>query len=370
MIRLGAVGDVIRTLPAVSCLRRTWPEARIGWAVEEPSSELLEGHPDVDEVHILARRSLRRGFALARLFRAAALLRRYAGGLREGSWDWIVDLHGTFKSALIARMTGAPKIYGFGRGHVRERADLFYTDPLPLERRKMSRVERALASAGLLGADVSSPRRLLPERPLAAEVAETFLSSLPPGGPTILISPGTSEAQSFKRYPAPLVARLADAIVEATGGRVLLAWGPGEEDLVEEILGMVKRPAHATPATSLVELAEIARRCDLFIGSDTGPLHLAAATGIPVVALYGPTDPVVNAPYTDRPHLAFTAGVACSPCRNRGCRSQACLWRIDPLDVARQAAGLIGHGSGRTPPGSAPLGGAAPGPAGSHGAPA
>jgi lipopolysaccharide heptosyltransferase I len=341
VIRLGAVGDVIRTLPAVSCLRGAFPEAKIGWAVEEPSREILQGHPDIDEVHVLARRQLRAGPFPARLFRGAGILRAYAAGLREASFDWAVDLHGTFKSGLIARLSGARRIYGFGRGHAREHADLFYTDPVPLPRKKMSRVERALAVAGALGAEISSPRRVLPEWPDAARVAERFLREKAPDHPRILISPGTSETQSFKRYPAPLFARFADAMVEATGGRIILAWGPGEESIVEEVRRSMSRLAVPTPRTSLTELAEIARRCDLFVGSDTGPLHLAAATGIPVVALYGPTDPKVNAPYTVRPHLVLVGDVSCRPCRNKGCRNRSCLWRIDPELVARRSLALL-----------------------------
>ncbi len=331
----------MRTLPAVSCMRRTWPLATIGWAVEEPSREILEGHPDIDQVHVLARRSLGRVRPAARLLRGALLLRDYAAGLRRGSWEWAVDLQGTFKSGLVARLSGARRVFGFGPGHARELAHMLYTDPLPLPRRRMGRVERALESAAILGADVSAPRRHLPERPEAAVAVARFLEGSAPARPRILISPGTSEAQSFKRYPWPLFASLADELLERTGGSVIFAWGPGEESIVESILGSMRRPAVATPRTSLTELAEMARRCDLFIGSDTGPLHLAAATGIPVVALYGPTDPIVNAPWSERPRLTFAGDVACSPCRNRGCQSQACLRRIDPSRVADEAAHLL-----------------------------
>jgi lipopolysaccharide heptosyltransferase I len=341
VVRLGAVGDVIRTLPAVSCMRRTWPGARIGWAVEEPSRDLLEGHPDVDQVHVLARRSLGGGAGPARLLRAVRLLRAYAESLRREPWEWAVDLQGTFKSALVSRMSGAGRIFGFGPGHSRERAHLFYTDTLPLPRRRLGRVERALASAALLGADVAAPRRLLPERPEAAKAVEPFLSARAAARPRILISPGTSEAQSFKRYPWSHFAALADALIERTGGSVILAWGPGEESIVEAVRGSMRHRAVPTPRTSLPELVELARRCDLFIGSDTGPHHLAAAAGIPVVAIYGPTDAVVNAPWGDRPHRSLSGDVACSPCRNRGCRSQACLRRIDPLTVAAEAAALL-----------------------------
>ena len=169
---------MIRTLPAVSCLRRGWPDARIGWAVESPSSEILEGHPDIDEVHVLARKSLG-------LFTAPAALRAFAMKLRQASFDWVVDLHGTLKSALIARMSGTPRVFGFGPGHAREQANILYTDPLPLPRKRMSRVDRALAAVEMLGVDVSSPRRTLPVRSEAARMAEAFLEGSPAARPRV-----------------------------------------------------------------------------------------------------------------------------------------------------------------------------------------
>jgi lipopolysaccharide heptosyltransferase I len=350
VIRLGALGDVIRTLPAVSCLRASYPDARIGWAVEEPSRSILEGHPDIDVVHVLSRRALRAGPLPARLLRAPGLLRAFSRELRAAGFAWTVDLHGSFKSALIARMSGGERIFGLGRGHARERADLFYTDPLPIPRRRMSRVDRALEAARLLGADVSSPRRILPPRAEAAGAAEAFLSREAAGAPRVLISPGTSEAQAFKRYPPRLFARLADLLVERAGATVILAWGPGEEAIAGQVRSAMARKAVTTPPTGLLDLAEIARRCDLFIGSDTGPLHLAAAAGIPVIALYGPTDAVTNAPYTESAHLEIEGDVSCRPCRYRGCVSRACLWRIDPEMVAGAAMSILGTAA--TSPGS------------------
>lgn len=341
VIRLGAVGDVIRTLPAVSCLRQSFPKARIGWAVEDPSREILVGHPDVDQVHVLPRRLLRKGALPARLLRAPAIFRTYGSEIRGLSFEWVVDLHGTFKSGLIARMSGAPRRFGFGPGHAREHASLFYTDHFPLPRRRMSRVSRALAAVEALGANIASPRRRLPERPEAARWAASFLAGNAPERPRVLISPGTSEAQAFKRYPAALFARLADMLMDRTGGSVILAWGPGEESIVGDVRSSMRQEAVPTPPTTLLELAEIARRCDLFIGSDTGPTHLAAAAGLPVIALFGPTDITTNAPFGDRPSLCLEGDTICRPCRNRGCLSRACLWRIDPGHVAEEASRLL-----------------------------
>lgn len=337
VIRLGAVGDVIRTLPAVSCLRSSFPGTRISWAVEEPSREILEGHPDVDDLLVL-RRKLLRGFALG------AALRHLAGfrsSLRERRFDWVVDLHGTFKSALIARAAAAGRIFGFGPGHAREMAHLLYTDPIPLPRRRMSRVDRALAAVAAIGAATDSPRRILPESPEAARTMAAFLDREAPARPRVLVYPGTSAAQAYKRYPAARLAEIVTELSASTGGTIVVGWGPGEREIAEEVMRRSRGRRVLAPPTRLRELGELIRASDLFIGSDTGPLHLAAATGVPVVALYGPTDPEINAPYTDRPHAAFRGDVACSPCRNKGCRNRSCLERIDTSEVARSASELL-----------------------------
>jgi 3-deoxy-D-manno-octulosonic-acid transferase/heptosyltransferase-1 len=344
VIRLGAVGDVVRTLPAVSCLRRSFPGARIAWAVEEPSREILEGHPDLDEVLVLRRRALVAGMRLGGTAAAAAHLRALAAALRGRGFDWAVDFHGTLKSAILARLSAAPRRIGFGRGHAREMSHLLYTDVAPLPRGRAGRIPRAaraLALARHAGADTSDPRRLLPVREEAAASVRRFLEAEAPGRPRVLVAPGTSAAQAYKRYPVPLLARLADRIAEGSGASVILAWGPGERAAAEEVLARMARRGILAPPTSLTELAELARSCDLFVGSDSGPLHLAAAAGAPVVALYGPTDPLVNAPYAVRPHLAFVGDVACRPCRLRGCLNRSCLRLIDPDEVAREARALL-----------------------------
>lgn len=341
VIRLGAVGDVVRTLPAVSCLRRSFPGARIAWAVEEPSREILEGHPDIDDVVVLRRRLLVSGLKLRGLGGALGHLKSFRRTLRERRIDWAVDFHGTLKSALIARMSGAARTYGFGPGHARERSYILYSDPIRLPHGPMSRASRALALAGALGADTSSPRRSLPVREEAAASARAFLARSAPARPRAMLYPGTSETQAYKRYPVSHFARIADALAERSVGSIVIGWGPGEEGIAEDLRRRMTRSAVLAPPSRLTELAELIRSCDLFIGSDTGPLHIAAAVGVPVVALYGPTDAATNAPFTDRPHLSFSGDVICRPCRNRGCQNRSCLRLIDPDKVAAAAMEIL-----------------------------
>lgn len=344
VVRLGAVGDVIRTLPAVSALRKTWPDSRISWAVEEPSAPLLEGHPDVSEVLVLSRRTLKGGKHITGIAPALAHLRDYRSALRERRFDWAIDFQGTLKSAMIARASGATRTIGLGAGHAREHSSLLYSDPIALPRGpsgRMTRVARALAIVEKLGADVSTPRPILPVREKEATVARALLDREAPRRPRVLIFPGTSEAQAFKRYPVDLLARVGDLVASASGGTIVLGWGPGEETIADDVRRRLSVAPVVLPRTSLPELAEILRSCDLFIGSDTGPLHLAAAVGTRTVAIYGPTDAAINAPYTDKPGFSIAGDVFCRPCRYRGCQNRSCLRLIDPAFVAERAMELL-----------------------------
>jgi ADP-heptose:LPS heptosyltransferase len=138
---------------------------------------------------------------------------------------------------------------------------------------------------------------ILPERPDEGRAAEDLLRSLNPRGlPVVVLSPGTSRHQRHKRWPAEHFSRLAGLLASDAGVLVLVVWGPGEEELARSVAASSGGRAEVAPPTSLRLLASILRRAALFVGADTGPMHLAWSVGCPVLALFGPTDPRLNAP--------------------------------------------------------------------------
>jgi lipopolysaccharide heptosyltransferase I len=341
VIRLGAIGDVIRTIPAVSCLRKSFPDARIAWAVETPSRELLQDHPDIDDLFVLNRRLIRKWYSPAGFSQAIGHWREFTSRLAEQKFEWVIDLHGNLKSATLARSARGGKLFGFGRGHTREKAHLLYGHPVSMPKKKMSRTERALAVSKAVGANVISPRRTLPPFEEASKIIKEVLQEGAPRRPRVLVYPGTSQAQSFKRFPADRLAHICDELVASSKCSIVIGWGPGEHSMAEELQQQMICPSFIAPRTSLRELAEMTRESDLFIGSDTGPMHLAAAVGTPLIALYGPTDPLINVPYTDAAHLSFVGDVKCRPCRYKGCRNRSCLKLIDLDEVTRGALKLL-----------------------------
>ena len=332
-MRLSAIGDVIRTLPALNAWHQAEPEIRFTWLVEPAAASVLKGHPALERVLVFERglfaRPLRRPADLVRGFSALAVLIRE---LRRSRFDLVVDFHGIFKSALFARLSGARERVGFGPGTAKEGAHLFYTSHFRPSRPDLNRVDRALELAASLGVPV--PETISFKLPVAAahrnRAGELLagLDELPGRGPLIAIHPGSSPATAYKRWHLNGYTGLINALVEKLDARVILTWGPGERETVELLAGRVRVPRLvAGRTTSLLDLAAIFELCNLYVGGDTGPMHLAAAMGTPVVAIFGPTHPQVNAP-RGVPFRLVRHPLPCSPCRKRSCKSRLCLEAI------------------------------------------
>jgi len=310
LIRLGAVGDVLRTLPALHLIRATFPTVHITWLVEDLSFDLLGGHPEINEVLRFPRREMRAAAARPRLL--AGLIAALRRDLRRRRFDVALDFQGSLKSALLARLSAAPRRVGFAPGHCRELSFLFTNDWVRPPGRRLNRVERNLMMAEAVGARGDAIEVVLPERPEEGRAAEEILRSLAPGGtPVVVLSPGTSRRQRHKRWPAEHFARLAALLATSLGAVPLVVWGPGEQALVQAVVTGSGGRAVAAPPTSLRLLAALLRRAALFVGADSGPMHLAWGVGCPVVALFGPTDPRLNAPLGSA-HVVLRAGHATS----------------------------------------------------------
>lgn len=300
IVRLGAVGDVVRTLPLAHALRAADPAAHLGWLVEEPAAPLLRAIPCIDEVHVLPRRLLARAaLRPATWWPAARQSRELLTSLRRSRYEQVLDAHGTLKAALAARLAGAP-VTGFAPGGSKEMAHLMHDVSLPFPAVPMSRVDRALflgAAAGLLGDHPQASGETADfglDFPAArARVAAALGSD---ARPLVVLFPFASASGQAKRWPLARHVELGRRLAER-GARVLLAWGsPRESDEAARAVG--RDPGvEPAPPTDLAELTELLRRARVLVTGDTGPMHLAAAVGTPVVALFGPSDPKVNRPW-------------------------------------------------------------------------
>ena len=344
VIRLGAVGDVVRALAAVGILRRKRPDVWIGWLVEESSQLLLEGNPLVDEVFVFERRGWRKAEGMLerwRWIRDADALRRK---LRICSFDVALDLQGTLKSATWALASGARRRVGFGRGWAREASWFFTHDGVRPGPEARSRLQQFVALVRALGIEENpAPSSLQVTLPRSEDRREGISQWVSERGfdrrPWVVIYPGSSRFQQFKRWPAPRFAEVGRRLA-ARGVGVVIGWGPGEEELAREVEASCAGGAVLAPAGDLLDLAALLAATRAFIGNDSGPLHLAWAVGTPVVGIYGPTDPELNAP-PGSSHRALYAGPPRRPSERRP-RRPVYLDQIRAEDVEAAVAEVLG----------------------------
>jgi ADP-heptose:LPS heptosyltransferase len=343
IVRLGAIGDVVRTLPAVSALRSGYAGAHLAWLVEPASHGAVAGQPWVDEVLVFPRDEIEAFARRGRWIAALRVLSRFVRMLRNRRFDLVVDFHGIAKSGALALASGAPQRIGYAPPHAREGAWLFATGRARLGAAKLSRFERNLGLATFVLGEVSADAR--PWRVDAAARARVA-SELGDGPAPIALQPGSSPGTPHKRWPAMRYAALARGLHDATHATCIVLHGPmpGERALAESIVAASEGTARLAPTTaSLGELAALLERACLYVGGDTGPMHVASLVGTPVVQILGPTDPVENAPWPQTPSRSVRTPVACSPCR-RGCASAMCMQRVGVADVAQAARALLaGH---------------------------
>jgi ADP-heptose:LPS heptosyltransferase len=307
VVRLGALGDVARTLPAASLLRAAYPGAHLAWLVEPGAASLLAAQPWIDEVLVFPRPALSRALRACAPAGLLRTLRAFLAGLRARRFELVVDFHSILRSAVLSLASGARQRVGLGSPFGRELAWILATHRARVAPARVSRFERNEALVRFLGVEGSPPLRALD---VARDASVAMRERLGPGPPPVAMHPGTSAAASHKRVDPAVFARVAHALSAELGVPTVVTHGPGEEELrlAEAVVREASGAARLAPATtSSSELAALFANVRLAIGSDTGPLHLAALVGTPIVQLLGATDPVENAPWPGTPSRSLHA---------------------------------------------------------------
>lgn len=305
IVRLSAMGDVIHTLPAVHALREAFPQAHIGWLIEERWAELLCApgsprrgarsslRPLVDEVHTVNLKTWGKSpFSISTLQRAATVW----NDVRDVHYDAAVDLQGAMRSAVLARLSGARAVYGAAQPR-ESPASLWYTRKVVMHGRHVveqnvsvakALVERLMDTPSDVSFDL--PRDPQAEARIEKRLAEHGIEEF------AILNPGAG--WGAKRWPAERYGEVARKLADQ-GLLSIINYGPGEEELVRAAEAASGGTAQAMSCT-ITELIALTRRARIFVGGDTGPLHLAAALRVRVVGIYGPTDPARNGPYGTR----------------------------------------------------------------------
>jgi heptosyltransferase I len=302
IVRLSAMGDIIHTLPAAAALRQAFPHATLGWLVEERWAELLctlryprsgtrsPQRPLVDRVHSVNTTEWRRALFSFNTWQQMAVGLSELRGIR---YDAVIDFQGAVRSALLARWSGASIVYG----NIQPRenvASMFYTRKVLVETSGAHVVQEALALAGAVIPTATSDAPV--EFPVDPD-AESKISGLAAEvSDFAILNPGAG--WGAKMWPAERYGQVASELAK-NGFRSLVNYGPGEEELAAAVEAASEGAARKI-SCSVSELIALTRRASLFIGGDTGPMHMAAALKIPVVAIFGPTNPARNGPFGTR----------------------------------------------------------------------
>ena len=331
IIKLGSIGDVVHTLPALADLKESFPEAEIDWLVESKARVILNGNPWLHDVVEIDTHKWRRSWSLQTL----AEMRRIASSLRGRRYDVALDFQGLWKSAFLGKVSGARKLIGFDRTTLKEPGcRLFYDQeikPAPAVRHVIDIYKELLPSLGIAPGPhrfhLSVPdedQQYISQQLSSCQIGDFFV--LNPGG-----------GWDTKNWAPENYALLHDKLREKTGLSSILTWGPGEEQLMDKVLHACVGPPPATFPTSLYQLIALLRRAKLFVGGDTGPLHLATACETPVVGIFGPTDPLRNGPFSPE-DIVVSHAVPCGPCYKRTCPiyNKECL-RLVQVDEVFQA---------------------------------
>ena len=288
IIRLSAIGDVVRVLPSLHALRDLHPHAQIDWAIEPKSKDVITDHPCLDQVLVFERPEKR--MEAVRAFRA------FCKQIRENRYDIVIDFHGLFKSGLMMRASRAKQRFAFKPPRAREMSHWFANTTVPLLTSRMNRIEENLELCKALGAKRHTLDVSIHVNDDVQDHIDEFFDDTFHGNKKYFLVHAPVDREE-KQWPLENFAALADMLLADGRYEVLLTWGPGQREIAEKVASLCKRSAEIAPETpDLKHFAWLAQRSDLFFGGDTGPMHIASAMGTPVVAVFGGTDPARHAP--------------------------------------------------------------------------
>jgi lipopolysaccharide heptosyltransferase I len=337
LVRLGALGDVVHAIPVAAALRRAFPAVRLDWLVSARHRAILDLVPILDRRLVI---DAGEGAARPTLWSAVR-------ALRQSRYDVAIDLQGLVKSAALARSSGAARVVGFASSYLRERlARPFYTEVYdpgcdgiydPRETRHVVEINLGLLTP--LGITAVVPE--FPIEPVNSAVASEVLDRT--GGRYALLNPGAQWPN--KRWPPSRLGRLAAVLRERHGLMSVALWGDGERELADAVAAQAEGAAFAAPRATIADLVALSRGAAVMVSGDTGPVHMAAAVGTPIVGIFGPTRPSRNGPWSAADVTVSRADVCQCHHLRRCTRDRMCLLDIGVDEVVAAVERRLGVGS-------------------------
>lgn len=324
IVKLGSIGDIVHTLPALAALRQGFPEAEISWVVERNLSEILRDNPLLDRLIEVDTKALRRGLMSGETLRAP---RQQLRRLRASAFDVALDFQGLLKSASIARLSGARRVFGYSRAGLREPASsIFLSKRISVPKQVHVIRKGLLLVEGALGITVPNDAEQFSfpinvsdaDEAAAREAANTASDNF------AILNPGGG--WPTKLWSADRFGKLADALWSSYGLTSLVTYGPGEESLAEAVRQSSETGKARPVDLSLKSFYSLAKKARVYVGGDTGPTHLAVAAGAPIVGLFGPTEWWRNgSPRADDVCVERTDIDCRVDCHRRSCSKWICM---------------------------------------------
>jgi heptosyltransferase I len=287
IIKPSALGDIVLALPALSALKRSFPYASILWLVRPEFAPLITGHPYIDDIILFDRKYLSKWWYNVHSFKAFKSLTKQ---LKKKQFDLVFDFQGLFRTGYFSWVTGCER--RFGMSGAREFAHLFYTDKISQGASEIHLVDYYLKMAIAAGAKQGEAEFKLPQNAGATEQIDKLLKSQGVNDKYAVLVPGA--AQPNKRWPIERFTELADKISSRFGMQIVATGSQAEREYIETI---GKRVINLAGKTTIRELVPLMRKASLVVSNDTGPGHIAAAVGMPIVMIFGPTNPARVCPY-------------------------------------------------------------------------
>jgi heptosyltransferase-1 len=321
IVRLSAIGDTVLSVPVLCALRDKFPQATIGWIVEKTSAPLLRGHADLN--HLI---EVPKGW-----LKSPTTVAKTAYKMWRIGFDVSLDLQGLSKSAITAYLSGAKRRIGFRKCEFEGRELSGWINNQLVMPTADHVVDRGLEMLKSLGIDKPAASFRLPEYEESATKMAKFILARGFGGGFVVINTGAGWPS--KIWPAERYAAVARHLGRHWNLPSVVSWaGPAEQQMADQIIIKAGGYAHMAPPTSLTELASLARRSRMFLGSDTGPLHIAAAVGTPCVGLYGPMPAKRCGPYGMQ-HIALQNIAVEGKLKNRKSATNQSMLAIGIHDV-------------------------------------
>ena len=326
IIKLSAVGDVVHSLPFLEVLRDRFPSAMIDWVVEEDASGIVESHPEIDRLIIFPRKSwLKRFIKKGEYIGVGKEVTKFLKELKGRRYDIVVDLQGLLKSGILTFLANGKRKIALNGG--REGSLIFTNEKVAIPDPDLHALDKYLCIARYLGATNPVWNGQIPIYDTDEEHVDYLLGEI--GNNSTLVAVNPMAKWESKLWELHRFASLADTIKEELGAGVVFTGSEGDKAAIEDIRSRMKtRALNLAGKTTLKELAYLYQKCAAVICTDTGPMHVAAAMGSPVVlALFGPTSPLRTGPYGAK-HRVIRAGLECSPCFKKRCDDMSCMKKI------------------------------------------